>query len=67
MGSPVSPGEIIDLTKEIIKIYKKFRYASEEMDQLERKVRLVRVLMDDMQAKDNQIEHLQKSANGREL
>ena len=67
MASPVSAGEILELTKEIIKVHRKFRYASDEMDELGRKVRLVKVLMDNMQGKDNQLEHLRKSPNGRQL
>ena len=67
MALPISPGEILELTQIIIKTYKKFRYASDEMDQLGRKVRVVGALMKDLDSPDNQIEYLQKNPYGREL
>ena len=67
MALPISPGEILELTQIIIKTYKKFRYASDEMDQLGRKVRVVGALMKGLDSPDNQIEYLQKNPNGREL
>ena len=67
MALPVSPGEILELTKVIIKTYKKFRYAADEMDQLEREVRIVENLMKSMEDPKTQIEYLQKNPNGREL
>ena len=67
MGSPVSAGDILDLTKIIVETCKKFYYAADKMDELERDVYFVRTIMKDLESDHNQLEYLRKDPNGKEL
>ena len=66
MGSPISPGEVLELTKSIYHLYKKFRDAPEEMHQARRQILFVQTLMEDLESPDNQLDYL-KSPKGEKL
>ena len=66
MGSPISPGEILELTKGIYHLYKKFHDAPEEMQQAKTQIVFVQTLMEHMESPDGQLDYL-KSSKGKKL